>query len=236
MMKCQVKDRSQMIAAYLTGGLSEVEMNEFEQHYFQCEACLRELKIGQEAVNLIEREGPTGLAVHEPWWSKIRNFPAKTLSRRQWQEQPQWAFARIAIAALALLLLVGLPLGYWKYFHKTPPPESYAKNFQPSARLDNLIEQTYQSPKLLANVSPPNDANFDDEILFRWEFQEDGGKYAGPLELRILNNKEDELFRFAIKNHQFRFDKKLPPGMYYWALLTAEEMAYLGRFYVRRAE
>jgi hypothetical protein len=235
-MKCQIKNRRQLIAAYLTGELSEVEMNEFEQHYFQCEVCWRELKIGQEAVNLIEREGPTVLAVHEPWWSKIRNFSAKTLSRRHWQKQLQWAFARIAIAALAMLLFIGLSLGYWKYFHKTPSPESYAENFQPSARLDNLIEQTYQSPKLLANVSPPNDANFANEILFRWEFQEDGGKYAGPLELRILNSKEDELFKFTVENNQFRFDKGLPPGVYYWALLTEEEMAYLGRFYVRRAE
>jgi len=229
-MKCQIKNRSQMIAAYLTSELSEEEMAAFEQHYFECEACWRELKIGQAAVTLIENEGPAVLAIPVSWREKARQVPSEVFSR------PQWAFAKVAIAALALLLFIGLPLGYWKYFHKTPSPEFYAENFHPSARLDDLIEQTYQSPKLLSNVSPPNDANFDDEILFRWELQDDGAKYAGPLELRILNNKEDELFRFAVKNDQFRFDKKLPPGVYYWALLTAEEMAYLGRFYVRRVE
>jgi hypothetical protein len=232
MMKCRIEDRSQTIAAYLTGELAEEEMAAFEQHYFECEACRRELKIGQAAVTLIENEGPAVLAIPDSRRTRFRQTLPKALSRQPWQARPQWA---LALAALALLIVIGLPLGYWKYFHQTPP-ESYAENFQPSARLDNLIEQTYKSPQLLANVSPPNDANFEGEILFRWEFQEDSEKYAGPLELRILNKKEDELFRSAVKNHQFRFDEKLPPGVYYWALLTAEEMAYLGRFYVRRAE
>jgi hypothetical protein len=234
MMKCRIEDRSHKIAAYLTGGFSEEEMAAFEQHYFQCEACWRELKIGQAAVTLIENEGPAVLAIPDSRWTTFRKILSKALSRRRWQAQPQWAFARIAMAALALLLFIGLPLAYLKYFHKTPPPGSYADNFQPSARLDNLIEQTYQSPQLLATVSPPNDANFENEILFQWEFQEDGGKYAGPLEMIILNNKEDDLFRFTVKNDHFRFDEKLPPGVYYWALLTEEEMAYLGRFYVRK--
>jgi hypothetical protein len=234
MMKCRIEDRSQMIAAYLTGGLSEEEMAAFEQHYFQCEACWRELKIGQEAITLIEREGPAVLTIPDSRWTTLRQTLSKTLSKQHRQAQPQWAFSRIAIAALALLLFIGLPLGYWKYFHQTPSPESYAENFQPSARLDDLIKQTYQSPQLLANVSPPNDANFEGEILFRWELREDGAKDAGPLELRILNNKEDELFKFTVKNQQFRFDEKLSPGVYYWALLTADEMAYLGRFYVKK--
>jgi len=231
-MKCEIKNRSQLIAAYLTGELSEIEMSEFEQHYFQCEECFRELKIGREAVNLIEREGPTVLAASVPWWEKARQFWSEIFSRRQWQTRPQWAFA---IAAFVLLIVIGLPLGYWKYFHQTPSPESYAENFQPSARLDNLIEQTYQSPVLLLQVSPPNDTNFVDEIVFRWELAEDQ-KNTGPIELRILNNREEEMYKFKAEHQTFYFDEKLAPGLYYWALLTENEMAYLGRFYIRRAE
>jgi hypothetical protein len=175
------------------------------------------------------------LAPPDSRWTTFRKTLSKTLSWRHWQAQPRWAFAKIAIAALALLLCIGLPLGYRKYFHKTPSPESYAENFLPSARLDDLIKQTYQSPQLLARVSPANDASFANEILFEWEFQKDGERYAGPLELRILYNKEDELFNFKVENNQFRFDKELSPGVYYWALLTENEMAYLGKFYVRRA-
>jgi anti-sigma factor RsiW len=71
-MKCQIENRRHRIAAYLTGELSEVEMNEFEQHYFQCEDCFQELKIGRDAVTLLEKEGPTVLAIPASWWEKTR--------------------------------------------------------------------------------------------------------------------------------------------------------------------
>lgn len=128
--------------------------------------------------------------------------------------------------------MIGLPLGYLKYFHQTSSPESGAENFQP-ARLDNLIQQIYQSPTLLALVSPPNDTSFVGKIVFRWELAEEQ-QYTGAFELRILNNKEEEMYRFKSASRQFQFDKKLKPGLYYWALLTENEMAYLGRFYVKK--
>jgi len=231
-MKCDIENRSQWIAAYLTGELSQAEMSEFEQHYFQCEACFQELKIGRDAVNLIEREGPEVLAIPISGWEKVRQALSAVFSPRQWQTRPRWAFA---FAALILLIVIGLPLGYLKYFSQTPSPESYAENFQPSSRLDNLIRQTYQSPTLFSQVEPANDSNFADEISFRWELPEEQ-KYAGAFELRILNNKEEEIYRFKAEQQRFHFDKKLAPGLYYWALLTENEMAYLGRFYVRRAE
>lgn len=225
-MKCDLNDRRKVIAAYLTGELSEAEMNEFEQHYFQCEDCFQELKIGQDAVNLIEKEGPTVLAIPVSWWEKARQTLTDAFPRRRWT---------FALAALVLLMVIALPLGYLKYFHQTPSAESYAENFKPSSRLDDLIRQTYQSPTLLAWVSPPNDTNFVGEIVFRWELAE-GQQYTGPFELRLLNNKEEEMYRFKVGQQPFHFNRKLVPGLYYWALLTENEMAYLGRFYVRRAE
>jgi hypothetical protein len=69
-MKCQIENRRRLIAAYLTGELLEAEMNDFERHYFQCEDCFQELKIGQEAVKLIEREGPKVLTLPVSWWEK----------------------------------------------------------------------------------------------------------------------------------------------------------------------
>lgn len=81
-MKCDIENRSQLIAAYLTGELAEGEMNEFEQHYFQCEDCFRELKIGQEAVTLIENEGPAVLALPVSWWEKARQVPPKSFPSR----------------------------------------------------------------------------------------------------------------------------------------------------------
>ena len=56
-MNCDQKNREETIARYLTGELSENEAQAFEEHYFQCNNCFRELKATEEAVNLIEQEG-----------------------------------------------------------------------------------------------------------------------------------------------------------------------------------
>ncbi len=220
-MKCDLKNRSQVIAAYLTGELAEAAMHEFEQHYFQCEECFQELKIGQGAVNLIEREGAEVLAIPATWLEKARQALAVIFSRRQ------WAFA------LAAILLLAASITLLKYLSQPTAPESYAENFQPSPRLDDLMRQTYQSPTLLAQVSPPNDTNFVEEIFFQWRLA-DEQNYAGAFELRLLNNRGEELYKFKTDARQFHLDKKLKPGLYYWSLLTENEMAHLGRFYVRK--
>ncbi|MFQ5616118.1 MAG: hypothetical protein ACE5GO_06630, partial [Anaerolineales bacterium] len=55
----------------------------------------------------------------------------------------------------------------------------------------------------------------------------------GPLELRILNNKQKQLYSFQINGNRLAFDEKLQPGLYYWAVLSKGEMIYLGKFIVK---
>ena len=62
-MECKIKNRHELISNYLLGELPEDEVKAFEEHYFQCETCFKELKIAEDAVNLIEKDGK---AIFEP--------------------------------------------------------------------------------------------------------------------------------------------------------------------------
>ncbi len=57
-MECNLKNRSELIADYLLGNLSEDKAKAFEEHYFQCEICFNELKAAEDAIKLIKQEGP----------------------------------------------------------------------------------------------------------------------------------------------------------------------------------
>ncbi|NIV13491.1 MAG: hypothetical protein GWN62_20060, partial [Aliifodinibius sp.] len=70
-------------------------------------------------------------------------------------------------------------------------------------------------------------------IEFRWTLQAEYAENTGPLELRILDNKQKLLYTFQVSENQLAFDEKLEPGLYYWALLSENEMIYLGKFFVR---
>jgi len=38
------------------------------------------------------------------------------------------------------------------------------------------------------------------------------------------------LYGFFVGGNEFSFEEQIDPGVYYWALLSEEEMLYLGRF------
>jgi tetratricopeptide (TPR) repeat protein len=70
-MKCNFQNRTKYITEYLTGVLSEDEMSFFEDHYFHCNDCFEELKISQDAIDILKDEGPSILDNQTPWWSRI---------------------------------------------------------------------------------------------------------------------------------------------------------------------
>ena len=43
-MECNLKNRQELMQRYITGELSEGDAKEFEEHYFQCEVCFKELR------------------------------------------------------------------------------------------------------------------------------------------------------------------------------------------------
>ncbi|MGH7599640.1 MAG: hypothetical protein ACREOI_25065, partial [bacterium] len=86
---------------YLTGELPEEDMIAFEEHYFQCATCFQELKIGEEAVNLIAREGPAVLAIPASAPSTVFKTALEKFSWQWGEGQRRWAFAIAALVIVA---------------------------------------------------------------------------------------------------------------------------------------
>lgn len=234
-MACNLKNRNKIIADYLTYELSEQEMLAFEQHYFQCKVCFEELKLCERAINLIKDEGETVFMHSGSTWFKsigtfLKNFKWKPADWRS-----GWRYL-VAFGVVILLLSISLPIAIRHYKKSLEQREilAHADNFKPSAKFDNLMQQTYQSNTILKIIQPQNDVNFENEILFQWELKRNDQPYKKLLELKIYNNKENELHRFLVKNNQFQLNDTLSPGLYYWALMTEDEMVHLGRFYVQK--
>lgn len=228
-MTCPLDDRSEIISAYLSDGLPDADKLTFEEHFFGCPDCFHNLKIAADAVALIEREGHAAF-VRSP--HLLKNYGSGLFaSLADWFKFP-WRWPQLASAAMALIILIGLPLIYRHFSTDTPAPESVAANFEKSPAFESLMRQTYQSNLFVSEVYPDNEQSFEGAIEFRWQLQEDYAVKAGKIELQIMNNKEQQLHTYQTTDNRFVFDEKLAPGLYYWALLSEKEMIYLGRFYV----
>ena len=115
-MECKIKNRHKLIFDYLMEELPEDEARAFEEHYFQCETCFKELKISEDAVKLIAKDGKAIFEpeAHQPLAEtegksyenkESRNiihkliFPGLSLPKR-WEI----AFAAVAVIVLVLFL------------------------------------------------------------------------------------------------------------------------------------
>lgn len=56
-MKCYYENRDEVITQYLTRELSEEEVQKFQDHFFNCDICFRELKFKRDALELIKSQG-----------------------------------------------------------------------------------------------------------------------------------------------------------------------------------
>jgi len=230
-MECKLHNRSERIAAYLADELSEAEKLAFEEHYFECSECFAELTIASDAVRVIRQEGRRAFSESDSSAAKpfaaVRDYLSNLIETIQ--RRPGFAIAVVLIFIIAVSPLI--------YFQLTRSPsggEPYAANFEPSPVLESYMGQTLKSRQFVLEAQPANDESFEKpEIEFRWTLQDEHAESAGPLELRILDNKQKHMYSFQVNENLLAFDKKLEPGLYYWTLLSESEMIYLGRFFVR---
>lgn len=75
--------------------------------------------------------------------------------------------------------------------------------------------------------SPINNATLENGILFSW--RELGRE---PINLVILNNRNEIVTKNPVSNGHFQFSENLPPGCYYWKLESANELYYVGKFFI----
>jgi hypothetical protein len=75
--------------------------------------------------------------------------------------------------------------------------------------------------------SPVNNSSQTEGIMFSWrEFGHE------PLNLVILNNRNETVFKTPVSNGHYQCSDKLPAGCYYWKLESANELYYVGKFFV----
>lgn len=230
-MKCDFarqnsKEFDDLIDDYLSGRLPQKEAEAFELHYLYCDDCFRALQIRKQMRAVIKEKGETLFAkfiqeeAEQESKNRSRRLPG-TLRNIGHGKNFLMYIGGMAAAFLILVLYLAID---WR---NPPLPETFSE----TPYLEERIEtQNYKrSGNGFQLVAPGNGANFSPKtpILFRWE-----NPGSEPLKLKILNNKGDKLFSFAVDDHQFLLREALPSGLYYWKVESDDEFR-IGKFFVR---
>lgn len=108
--------------------------------------------------------------------------------------------------------------------------QAIAANFTPNESLEGLVGAVTRSQGL-SGVAPANGAvlNIGETVVFSWQTT-----IEEPLSLRLLNNREEEVFSRPADGNRLSSPVALEPGLYYWKLETREDLLYVGKFFVGR--
>lgn len=106
---------------------------------------------------------------------------------------------------------------------KPTPPQ-----FRVNPNLENMIGTQYRSAGIHI-IAPENNSVQTGDILFEWK-----NTAPSPLTLKIITNRNHEVFSREAQNHRFTLQKRLTPGLYYWKLQNHNDLLYIGKFFVRK--
>jgi len=99
-----------------------------------------------------------------------------------------------------------------------------------SEDLEYLIRQQVRGSEDFTIVSPGMGITVSEEIYFKWLYDTEE-----PLNLKILNNKEEVQFKFTLHDNELIFnvaDNELEPGLYYWKLEGDGQLLHVDKFIV----
>ncbi|MFO7525295.1 MAG: zf-HC2 domain-containing protein [Ignavibacteriaceae bacterium] len=259
-MICEIKNRDDLIADYLSGDMPEEEMRDFEEHYFQCELCFKELKSSEAAVRLIKQEGRSLLEKNrssnlKPGFSIIERFLGLSTPKR-------WAIALSTAAIIFLLIIFNIKYGESidseiiitedKQVDEQidesiePIPEVIQPKddftvltgpaFEQSQYIEDWINENIRSSneKIDTVLSPVlGDTIKNNNVIFSWRMVE-----QEEVSIKIMNNLEEEIYKAVADPLQFPdYNVKVSPktfnpsGLYYWRIEDENEVLYIGKFY-----
>ncbi len=98
--------------------------------------------------------------------------------------------------------------------------------FTLNPNLENMIGSRVRSGVFEA-LSPTNNSVVKGIIHFSWKQEQ-----MHPISLKIVSNRGDLLYTFAVSGQAFDFNEKLENGLYYWKLENDNELLYVGKFKV----
>lgn len=120
------------------------------------------------------------------------------------------------------------------------PTAEFAANFTPSPNMEDLVGSDFRAASVTVD-SPTNGQAVRGDIAFRWKspvFQTETpgrkGRSRGTVtfRVRILTNREQEIFQTTTQRNSVVYDKRLDPGLYYWTLQEDGELVHVGKFTV----
>lgn len=255
-MKCDLKNRSELVSNYLNGDLSDVDAVEFEAHYFQCEECFSELKLAEEAISLIKKEGR--ILFKEEKVIRIRSDFLLT----KFFTPVRIGFAIVSVILAFIIFLLLQPknedqkivvqksteeaVDSSEQIIKESPDEKYIKketiaeltgpDFEPNAYYEEWMNENIRSVNNLVSeiISPKSGEKIaGSEINFKWRMSDKLIIY-----LKVFNNTESEIYSEMLDEAEYpEYTIKLKPaiipksGLYYWRLEDDSEVLYLNKFY-----
>jgi hypothetical protein len=122
-----------------------------------------------------------------------------------------WAYGIIGVAVLSLYLLIILPHDEGAFAIN----DQLEKELGP--RILRAATVTVLSPKLSEQIRK--------EVAFAWKA---GDK--GPFEVIIIDHSGGEIVSYQTKESSLCCSLSLPPGLYYWKLLSQDDWIYTGKF------
>lgn len=228
-MPCDMKNRDQRLDDFLFGKLSPNDAEAFEIHTFGCAECLGELRLREQMIALIKEERVTAVA-DDP--AQRATKPLIGLVNTIFEFLPFRQQLWIYVGGFAILLI-----GFFAtmFLRRSETPEIDAANFVELPHLESQAGQTFRSGEFSPSIFAPQiGENFIGDIEFRWEIKKDGEEFRGPVELKILNNREVILHTVTVANGQHVLEENLTPGLYYWTLSANNETLYIGNFFIHK--
>ncbi len=143
------------IDAYLLKRLSEEEARTFEEHYFNCPRCFREVSARDELVRVIKSRGPEIFSKPSP---AAVPKPSRTGRVLDFFTPRQWAFVSLTVIALMVIIFAGLP-------RSRPAPPHFVLDGEDILRGESL---TLISPVIGIKGMPTS---------FKWRSFEGAGEY-----------------------------------------------------------
>ncbi len=107
-------------------------------------------------------------------------------------------------------------------------PQLTHNPFKDNPNLEYMVNSHYRG-RLIHIISPEFKIMEKGKIIFMWENHIDK-----HLELKILNNLNETLFKAKAEGSRVEFKGDLSPGLYYWKLEDRENLYHVGKFMIEK--
>jgi hypothetical protein len=118
---------------------------------------------------------------------------------------------------------------------ETPPEineeKQYSQNFKESPVLESFIETGLRSEDLEI-ISPKNNKSFKFKEKLRFKWETESLKIITIEIWHFKDNIDKKILERTSENNKLIINNKLVPGLYYWKLISDDELIYVGKFFV----